>query len=320
MKRNRESVCPDFKSDIFDRDMGSATKQPSNNEFEALSDEYLHRSLLIPNILSNFVPKSLCGIIQKYEDTFIRVQVVSSSATSHSKTLKYVSIEWKVQNVISSFSLNINGIRMVAQGRQLDPAEILRDCEIRDGSTIYFFPRLAGDIGYFIDEYLNYDTKRVIQNLRKKQPSSYFEHGSNILTREECTKLCCFRNETQPENYQYDWQMELSRKELADVLSHETIRKICLKFGNSIFDCIKIRHVNILNKVIPFHLDVSKRTMQISLNDNYIGGKLIYLTDDGQMHIPERIVGSFTLHDNNIVHGVSSIQSGHRISLFFFVK
>lgn len=58
--------------------------------------------------------------------------------------------------------------------------------------------------------------------------------------------------------------------------------------------------------MINFHTDVSAKTLQVSLNDDseYEGGKLIYASQ-GRLHIPKRVKGSVTVHNNKIVHGVT---------------
>ena len=59
--------------------------------------------------------------------------------------------------------------------------------------------------------------------------------------------------------------------------------------------------------MINFHIDVSKKTMQVALNgdDQYTGGKLVYTNHEGQIIAPKRPAGTVTLHEDDIVHGVS---------------
>jgi len=60
--------------------------------------------------------------------------------------------------------------------------------------------------------------------------------------------------------------------------------------------------------------------MQISLNfeEEYIGGKVVYATTTMEgLLIPNRLPGSAVIHDNSIVHGVATLHSGYRYSLFF---
>ena len=55
------------------------------------------------------------------------------------------------------------------------------------------------------------------------------------------------------------------------------------------------------------------------LNEKYVGGRLVYVTQDG-MTYPDRSAGSFTLHRNDILHGVTRLESGVRYGLFMLQK
>ena len=59
--------------------------------------------------------------------------------------------------------------------------------------------------------------------------------------------------------------------------------------------------------------------MQVAINgdDEYVGGRLIYACGDGELKMPTRPKGKITIHQNNIVHGVSKLESGVRYGLFF---
>jgi len=84
-------------------------------------------------------------------------------------------------------------------------------------------------------------------------------------------------------------------------------------------DTIKFRRVTKSNGCcIDFHLDYSLKTMQIFLNceEEYQGGRLIYAHYDKGFLSPSRLLGCATIHDNNIVHGVTALESGIRYSLF----
>jgi hypothetical protein len=61
--------------------------------------------------------------------------------------------------------------------------------------------------------------------------------------------------------------------------------------------------------------------MQLAVNgDNeYYGGRLIYLNKE-KMIAPSRPAGAITIHNNQIVHGVSKLESGTRYGLFFLKK
>ena len=82
---------------------------------------------------------------------------------------------------------------------------------------------------------------------------------------------------------------------------------------------IKLRRTQAASgQYIAFHLDHSLRTMQVPLNDpsEYDGGRLVFAMGDGSLVVPEREVGSATVHDNGVVHGVTEITRGVRYGLF----
>ena len=59
--------------------------------------------------------------------------------------------------------------------------------------------------------------------------------------------------------------------------------------------------------------------MQVPLNDEreYRGGRLVYAHADGRVSVPTRTPGSATIHDCEIVHGVTEMVAGVRRALFF---
>ena len=68
---------------------------------------------------------------------------------------------------------------------------------------------------------------------------------------------------------------------------------------------------------IDFHVDYSLKTMQISLVDEeeYEGGRLVFVTEGGKLEIPSRKKGSMTIHDDGVIHGVTALKSGVRYGL-----
>jgi hypothetical protein len=69
---------------------------------------------------------------------------------------------------------------------------------------------------------------------------------------------------------------------------------------------------------IDFHTDVSESTVQITLNgdDEYVGGRLMYVNAERNLFMPNRPRGTMTKHNKHIYHGVSKLISGVRYSLF----
>ena len=77
------------------------------------------------------------------------------------------------------------------------------------------------------------------------------------------------------------------------------------------------------NACINFHCDGSyaTSTTQIALNEptEYEGGRLVYFVND-KVHVLERPAGSMVQHPPKVLHGVTSLTSGTRQSLFVVDK
>ena len=73
------------------------------------------------------------------------------------------------------------------------------------------------------------------------------------------------------------------------------------------------------NACINFHCDghYATSTTQIALNEptEYEGGRLVYFVND-KVHVLERPAGSMVQHPPKVLHGVTSLTSGTRQSLF----
>jgi len=73
------------------------------------------------------------------------------------------------------------------------------------------------------------------------------------------------------------------------------------------------------NACIKFHCDggYATSTTQIALNEptEYEGGRLVYFVND-KVHVLERPAGSMVQHPPKVLHGVTSLASGTRQSLF----
>ena len=117
-----------------------------------------------------------------------------------------------------------------------------------------------------------------------------------------------------------DFRITISRQELTSTIG-ETATKSLEKHFQRKYDIIRMRRVTASGKpegeCVAFHTDFSRRTMQVCLNDenNYEGGLLLYATSNGFV-VPKRTAGSYTIHNYKSVHGVTSMTSGIRYSLF----
>lgn len=104
------------------------------------------------------------------------------------------------------------------------------------------------------------------------------------------------------------------------LIGRDALERLECLFEDS-YDEIVIRRCFAHGKFINFHTDFSRKTLQVALNNDteYEGGRLVYLTE-GKVHTPERKAGSITIHENDIVHGVTKLESGIRYSLFLLKK
>lgn len=117
-----------------------------------------------------------------------------------------------------------------------------------------------------------------------------------------------------------DLKVTITRNRLCEVIGEGGVVELEALFGKD-YSEIVIRRCQAHRKFINFHTDVSRKTLQVSLNSDteYEGGRLVFVTD-GKLVIPERLSGTVTIHHNDIVHGVSLLKSGVRYGLFFLSK
>jgi len=118
-----------------------------------------------------------------------------------------------------------------------------------------------------------------------------------------------------------DFRITLLRQDLTSIIGELATTTLEHCFQQD-YDTIRMRRVtaNETHKegeCVAFHTDFSRRTMQIALNDpdEYDGGLLVFATSTGFV-VPKRTAGSFTIHNYKSVHGVTSMTSGARYSLF----
>eukprot|EP00966_Prymnesium_polylepis_P033392 776424-Prymnesium_polylepis.1 len=66
---------------------------------------------------------------------------------------------------------------------------------------------------------------------------------------------------------------------------------------------------------IPFHRDHSLVVVNVALNDDFQGARLIFALGD-RLAVPARAAGDATAHDCTLVHAVSRLAAGVRYNLY----
>jgi hypothetical protein len=102
-------------------------------------------------------------------------------------------------------------------------------------------------------------------------------------------------------------------------IQYEKIKNLHSDDGKIVFRRTEMQK----GKCINFHRDGSyaTKTIQMTLNDDteYEGGRLCFITSEG-LSVPSRPAGAITIHDAEVVHGVSCLHKGVRYSLFVVDK
>jgi hypothetical protein len=113
----------------------------------------------------------------------------------------------------------------------------------------------------------------------------------------------------------YDLRIQLSRAELMQFVGEEALKELDSLFGEVSHDIV-LRRCDYLNHCIDFHVDYAYKTLQVAVNDDseYEGGSLVFISN-GKLEIPKRKCGTITLHEKNIIHGVTALRSGVRYGL-----
>jgi hypothetical protein len=104
--------------------------------------------------------------------------------------------------------------------------------------------------------------------------------------------------------------MTVTKDQLLTLITVDEMKVLDELFGDE-YNMIKLRRTVGKNQIIPFHTDFSLKTMQVRLQTG-VGGQLTVVTYDGMLKTESNI----TIHDGRMVHGVTSLESGVRISLF----
>ena len=118
-----------------------------------------------------------------------------------------------------------------------------------------------------------------------------------------------------------DFKKPLTRREASSRLGakvYGSLEALFRSHGGRV-DKIVLRRSAALGQCIKFHTDVDHKTFQLCLNDDFDGGDLVFAADDKFVK-PRRPAGSYTVHNDRVAHGVSTLEHGARYALFFLMR
>jgi len=230
--------------------------------------------------------------------------------------------------------------RIIYAGKQTEEALSIGHYNIAKGSTVHVVLRLdIGEFGMHTDSpgrsllcnpetlCAEIDTYTLAQLIRHHNGNekACFECDPKIklLTEAQCQIVRDYLDDLHKETLDdvQDLKVSILPSQLLHLLGDEKLLGfVTKKFSFRDFE-IKLRRCAAHGKHINFHTDHAIKTLQIPLihGNEYCGGDLVYLNCDG-IHVPDRPSGSYTIHDNTIVHGVSELRSGVRYGMFFLVQ
>ncbi len=230
-------------------------------------------------------------------------------------------------------------------GERINHNDTPRSLELEDQDQINCLLAQTGSIGHFKQHsitsrgahFLNSCPLPQIdtypkENIGKFNANATFTSGFNILNTTLCNKLKEYADTKYQESLDKivrpddinngkngDLKIDIDMHFLETLIGKNTVKKMCQLFPGSI-DEIKIRRCAAHKQWIKFHYDhFTNITMQVPLNDEseYVGGKLVFVNGNCKISVPSRPAGSYTIHDDTILHGVSRLDSGVRYGLFF---
>lgn len=116
-----------------------------------------------------------------------------------------------------------------------------------------------------------------------------------------------------------DFQVDLTVTKLTKLIGRRATATLVEHFGMPVQRIVLRRVAFLDDEYIPLHADRANRTMQVLLSNEFSGGQLVYVHDDGDVFVPadgHNEMGTATIHDQGIVHGVGVTLSGVRHGLF----
>ena len=163
----------------------------------------------------------------------------------------------------------------------------------------------------------------------------HFDPQAQILNLETCDRLCSFLQfmwvvTSGAEENRVDMRICINDEEFMALVGEgggQMVRSLRNEFASVPGSSTDPRNSKLAfrmtrgptNACINFHCDggYATATVQVALNDPalYKGGRLCFFAND-TLRVLERPVGSVTRHPAKVLHGVTSLTEGTRLSLF----
>ena len=231
-------------------------------------------------------------------------------------------------------------LRYIFKGRQIRPDQTPQDIDMNDGDTIHLASGLRGSIGIFGDHagshglaFLQPGAKlvapaAVVREIAARcrlggseDAAPYFASfpAAGLLS---AAQRAALRAELDlGARGALDFKKPLTRHEASSRLGakvYASLEALFRSHGGRV-DKIVLRRSAAVGQCIKFHTDVDHKTFQLCLNDDFDGGDLVFAADD-KLVKPRRPAGSFTVHNDRVAHGVSTLERGVRYALFFLMR
>ena len=239
---------------------------------------------------------------------------------------------------------NVCELRLIFKGHQFDPDQTVQDLGMKDGDRIDCILRVRGSIGVFgahagspglaflqpgakLDDAPAAVVREIEARCRRggsEGDAPYFASfpAAGLLS---AAQRAALRSEldlgARAADGVLDYKKPLTRREASSRLGakvYGSLEALFSSHGGRV-DKIVLRRSAALGQCIKFHTDVDHKTFQLCLNDDFDGGDLVFAADDKFVK-PRRPAGSYTVHNDRVAHGVSTLERGARYALFFLMR
>lgn len=219
-------------------------------------------------------------------------------------------------------------MRLLHCGKQICHGKMVEDYCLGDECTVHLMLRLKGDIGEFQSDGGSAFLTDAGCNLAGPEAMAWCAERAGekepivgrtcLLDKDARERLIAHAEKCAPEGGGGDCVVDILWDELVGMVGH-------FEFPTDVFGSDKpvtricLRRTEVKDKSIPFHMDHADRTMQVFLNDEreYEGGQTLFATRKKGLVAARRTPGHFTVHDWDVLHGVTAMRSGVRYALFF---